>query len=191
MSTNPTWEKFQRATVTLARSGGIKERLDRCLPQSSFDRARRRAAAWRCAMNSARSASALTRERPVLRGEDAFRATVRKMSCEEAEDLACTVVQMFSAMPRGVAPSCAHQDVGADRAAVTAPRPEPPSVELELDGVPALRVLVARLAADRIHQRPLIPVHDLGRHARPAPWAPPSWPPKGFSRITGLLFACA
>src|SRR5204862_1614699 len=35
------------------------------------------------------------------------------------------------------------------------------SVEFELDRVPARGFLVTRLAADRIHQRPLIPVHDL------------------------------
>lgn len=104
MSTNPTWEKFQRATVTLARSGGIKDRLtdayrnhlstvlEEELPHSLRNEFRA-------------FGHALTRERPVLRGEDSFRATVRKMSCEEAEDLACTVVQMFSAMPRGVAPA--------------------------------------------------------------------------------------
>src|SRR5437016_2759671 len=36
-----------------------------------------------------------------------------------------------------------------------------PLVEFELDRVPARRFLVTRLAADRIHQRPLIPLHDL------------------------------
>jgi len=35
------------------------------------------------------------------------------------------------------------------------------SVEFELDRVPARRFLVTRLAADRVHQRPLIPLHDL------------------------------
>src|SRR5438477_645932 len=36
-----------------------------------------------------------------------------------------------------------------------------PSVEFELDRVPARRFLVTRLAADRVHQRPVIPLHDF------------------------------
>jgi len=101
MSTNPTWEKFQTATVTLARSGPIKDRLtdayrnhlaqidEQDLPQEL--RAEFRA-----------FHHALTRERPLVRGEDSLRATVRKISSEEAEDLACAVVQMFGALPRSV-----------------------------------------------------------------------------------------
>jgi hypothetical protein len=47
---------------------------------------------------------ALTRERPLLRGEDAFRATIRKMSNDEADQIAATVVLMFAAIPRSFAP---------------------------------------------------------------------------------------
>lgn len=99
MSTNSTWEKFQRATVTLARSGPIKDRLTDAyrghLSQIAEDELPKELRAdFRAFMY------ALTRERPVLRGEDSFRATVRKMSGEEAEDLACSVVQIFSALPR-------------------------------------------------------------------------------------------
>jgi len=101
-STNPTREKFQHATIALARSGAIKERLENAyrhylctiaeedLPKEFRDEFRA-------------FSRALTRERPVLRGEDAFRATLRKMSCVEAEDIACAVVQMFCALPRGFA----------------------------------------------------------------------------------------
>jgi hypothetical protein len=42
---------------------------------------------------------ALTRE-PPLRGEDAVRATVRKMSNHEADELAVRVVQLFAAAVR-------------------------------------------------------------------------------------------
>ena len=42
---------------------------------------------------------ALTRERP-LRGEDAVRATVRKMSNHEADEVACSVVRLFGAIAR-------------------------------------------------------------------------------------------
>ncbi len=41
----------------------------------------------------------LTREQP-QRGEDAIRASVRKMSSHEAENIAETVVQMLSVMAR-------------------------------------------------------------------------------------------
>lgn len=102
MSTNPTWEKFQRATVALARSGAIKDRLSNAYREhlcavEEEDLPRELRADFR-AFNHA-----LTREQPVLRGEDALRATVRKMSCEEAEDIACSVVRMFSSLPRGFA----------------------------------------------------------------------------------------
>ena len=102
MSTNPTWEKFQQATIALARSGAIKERLDNAyrnclctiaeddLPKEFRDEFRA-------------FSRALTRERPILRGEDALRATLRKMSCNEAEDIACAVVQLFCALPRSFA----------------------------------------------------------------------------------------
>ena len=104
MSTNPTWEKFQRATVTLARSGGIKERLTEAY-RSHLSTVLEEELPHSLRSEFRAFGQSVTRERPVLRGEDSFRATVRKMSCEEAEDLACTVVQMFSAMPRGVAPA--------------------------------------------------------------------------------------
>ena len=103
MSTNPVWEKFQRATLALARSGAIKDRLENAyrnhlcsiaeddLPKEFRDEFRA-------------FSRALTRERPILRGEDAFRATVRKMSCIEAEDIASAVVHLFCALPRSSAP---------------------------------------------------------------------------------------
>jgi hypothetical protein len=97
------WEKFQSATVCLARSGGIKERLtdayrnylalvaEEDLPKELRE--------------EFRSVSrALTRERPLLRGEDAFRATIRKMSNDEADHIATSVVLMFAAIPRSYTP---------------------------------------------------------------------------------------
>jgi hypothetical protein len=104
MSTNPTWEKFQRATVTLARSGPIKDRLTDAY-RSHLATVLEDELPVSLRADFRNFGRAVTRERPVLRGEDSFRATVRKMSCEEAEDLACSVVQMFSAMPRGAAPA--------------------------------------------------------------------------------------
>ena len=99
MFSYPVWEKFQNATVTLARAGAIKERLTDAyrnyLAELAEEDLPKELRAQFRAFNHA-----LTRERPLLRGEDSFRATVRKMSCEEAEDLACAVVQIFGALPR-------------------------------------------------------------------------------------------
>jgi hypothetical protein len=102
MVINSTWEKFQRATITLARSAPIKDRLTEAYRNylahiADEDLPKELRANFRAFTD------ALTRERPLLRGEDAFRATVRKMSTEEAEDMACSVVHMFGALPRLVA----------------------------------------------------------------------------------------
>lgn len=94
-----TLDKLRGATLSLARSGSIKDRLTDAyrnhlsfvdeseLPVELVDEFR--------AVNHA-----LNRERPLLRGEDAFRATVRKMSNMEADEVASSVVRMFGAMAR-------------------------------------------------------------------------------------------
>jgi hypothetical protein len=98
------WEIFQGATLSLARSGALKERLTdayrnhlSCVDERELPRELR---------DDFRSFShALTRERPLLRGEDAFRATIRKMSNGEAEAAATSVVKMFCALQRGTGAS--------------------------------------------------------------------------------------
>lgn len=95
---NTAWEKFQGATLSLARSGSIKDRLTDAYRNHLSDvtedelppTIREQFHNVRCS---------LTRERP-LRGEDAIRATVRKMSSDEAEHIAETVVQMLSVVAR-------------------------------------------------------------------------------------------
>lgn len=116
MSSNSTWEKFQSATLALARGAPIKERITQAyreyLSQVSEDelpKDMREEFRTLC--------HALTRERPLLRGEDAFRATVRKMSSEQAEAISCTVVRMFCTLPRNAAMSVrAGSAVAAGRA---------------------------------------------------------------------------
>jgi hypothetical protein len=95
-----TVEKFQAATLSLACPGTIKDRLTD---------------AYRNHLASVNEAdlpadlreefrafsTALTRERPLGRGEDALRATVRKMSTDEAAAVAFIVVKMFGALSRG------------------------------------------------------------------------------------------
>jgi hypothetical protein len=93
-----TWEKFQEATLSLTRSGSIKDRLTEAyrnhlatIAEDDLPREiREQFHNLRCS---------LTRERP-QRGEDAIRASVRKMSCHEAEYIAETLVQMLSVMAR-------------------------------------------------------------------------------------------
>jgi hypothetical protein len=103
---NNAWDKFQGATLTLARSGPIKDRL--------VD-AYRNHLAGVCEDELPRDmreefravSSSFTREPPLLRGEDAARATIRKMSTDEADRLACSVVRIFSEMARS-APEDSH-----------------------------------------------------------------------------------
>jgi hypothetical protein len=95
-----TWEIFQGATLSLVRSGALKDRLNdayrnhlSCINEMELPREVR---------EDFRSFNrALTRERPSNRGEDAARATIRKMSNGEAEAAATSVVKMFCALQRG------------------------------------------------------------------------------------------
>lgn len=98
MSINPVWEKFQLATVALARSGGIKERLESAY-RNHLSGIREEDLPKDLRGDFREFCYAVTRECP-LRGEDALRATVRKLSTVEAEAFAGTVVRLFSAMPR-------------------------------------------------------------------------------------------
>jgi hypothetical protein len=94
-----TWEIFQGATLSLTRSGTLKDRLndayhnhlagidEKDLPKELREDFR--------SFNHR-----LSREPPLLRGEDPVRATIRKMSNGEAEDAAASVVRMFSALQR-------------------------------------------------------------------------------------------
>ena len=92
------YDRLESATLHFARSGAIKDRLE---------------TAWRkCLANIEAEdlphdlrlqflelAARLQRETP-LRGEDALRATIRKMSNEEAEHHASHIVRMFCRMTR-------------------------------------------------------------------------------------------
>ena len=96
---NNACDEFQGATLTLARSGPIKDRLveayrnhlanvcEEELPREMREEFRA-------------VSSSFTRERPMLRGEDAARATIRKMSTDEADRLASSVVRIFSEIAR-------------------------------------------------------------------------------------------
>jgi hypothetical protein len=93
-----TWEQFEGAALSLARSGSIKERLtDAYRNHLALVNVDELPDALRAEFRACHAA--LTRERP-LRGEDAVRATVRKMSNHEADEVAGSVVRLFAAMAR-------------------------------------------------------------------------------------------
>ena len=92
------WEQLEGAALSLARSGPIKERLaDAYRNHLALVNADELPAALRAEFRACHDA--LTREHP-LRGEDAVRATVRKMSSQEADEVACCVVRLFAAVAR-------------------------------------------------------------------------------------------
>ncbi len=101
------WDRFHGATLSLARSGTIKERLSNAyrqhlaglqeeeLPRELRDEFRE-------------LSSALRAEPPLLRGEDAVQATIRKLSSDEAERLAGAVIELFCELPRSPSPVARH-----------------------------------------------------------------------------------
>jgi len=92
------WEQLEGAALSLARSGPIKERLaDAYRNHLALVNAEELPDALREEFRACHDA--LTHRRP-LRGEDAVRATVRKMSNQEADDVACSVVRLFAALAR-------------------------------------------------------------------------------------------
>jgi hypothetical protein len=96
---NTTLDLFEAATVSLTRPESIKDRLadayrnylayvdERDLPADVCEE-------FRALIDT------LTRVPPELRGDDALRATVRKMSIHDAAAAAFAVVRMFGALCR-------------------------------------------------------------------------------------------
>ena len=92
------WEQLEGAALSLARSGPIKDRLaDAYRNHLALVNADELPDALREEFRACHAA--LTHRRP-LRGEDAVRATVRKMSNQEADDVAGSVVRLFAALAR-------------------------------------------------------------------------------------------
>jgi hypothetical protein len=93
-----TWEQLEGAALSLARSGAIKDRLiDAYRNHLALVNAEELPEALRAEFRACHDA--LTRERP-LRGEDAVRATVRKMSNQDADEVAGSVVRLFAGLVR-------------------------------------------------------------------------------------------
>ena len=93
-----TWEQLEGAALSLARSGSIKDRLaDAYRNHLAQVNVEELPDALRANFRACHDA--LTRESP-LHGEDAVRATVRKLSSHEADELACEVVRLYGALAR-------------------------------------------------------------------------------------------
>jgi hypothetical protein len=92
------YDRLESATLLLARAGAIKERLNgawrQCLASIEPEDLPRE-----LRLQFLELSQAIQRERP-LRGEDAVRATIRKMSNEEAECQSAMIVRMFCRMTR-------------------------------------------------------------------------------------------
>ena len=92
------YDRLESATLLLARAGAIKDRLSsawrQCLSHIEPDDVPRE-----LRLQFLELGAAMQRERP-LRGEDAVRATIRKMSNEEAERHAALIVRLFCRMTR-------------------------------------------------------------------------------------------
>ena len=92
------YDRLESATLLLARGGSIKDRLNgawrQYLANIEADDVPREVR-----LQFLELSSAMQRERP-LRGEDAVRATIRKMSNEDAERHAAHIVRMFCKMTR-------------------------------------------------------------------------------------------
>ena len=92
------YDRLESATLLLARGGSIKDRLNgawrQYLANIEPDDVPREVR-----LQFLELSGAMQRERP-LRGEDAVRATIRKMSNEDAERHAAHIVRMFCKMTR-------------------------------------------------------------------------------------------
>jgi hypothetical protein len=93
-----TWELLEGAALSLARANSIKDRLsDAYRNHLALVDADELPEGVRVPFRNC--LQVLTREAP-LRGEDAVRATVRKMSNQEAEQAAAAVIGLFAALVR-------------------------------------------------------------------------------------------
>jgi hypothetical protein len=96
-----TCEQLEGAALSLVRCAPIKDRLiDAYRNHLALVDAGELPEALREQFRACHDA--LTRE-PPLRGEDAVRATVRKMSSEEADQVACSVLRLFAGLVREAA----------------------------------------------------------------------------------------
>jgi len=92
------YDRLESATYHLARAGAIKDRLE-CAWRKYLANVEAEDLPHDLRLAFLELSSQVQRERP-LRGEDALRATIRKMSHDEAERHASVIVRMFCRMTR-------------------------------------------------------------------------------------------
>jgi hypothetical protein len=114
---NTTLDLFEAATVSLTRPTSIKDRLADAYRNYLAHVDEQDLPADVCEEFRALT-DTLTRTAPQLRGDDALRATVRKMSSDDAAAAASAVVRMFGAVSRA-SMSAAHDSAGAAAKSVT------------------------------------------------------------------------
>ena len=91
-----TWQKFRAAIVMLAKSGTVKERLHSAYRAHLLD-VEISALPLELRGDFSTLHHALSSQRP-LRGEDSLAASIRKLSCHEADALAAMLVEIFARM---------------------------------------------------------------------------------------------
>lgn len=92
------WQRFRAATLMLARSGTVKDRLHAAYRTQLADLDENQLPAD-LRKEFAALRRALTREAP-LRGEDALTATIRKLSSNDADAMAVKLVEIFADFSR-------------------------------------------------------------------------------------------
>jgi hypothetical protein len=101
---NTTLDLFEAATVSLTRAATIKDRLADAYRNYLVYVREEDLPADVCEEFRALT-DTLTRVNPELRGDDALRATIRKMSNNDAANAASAVVRMFGSVSRASATS--------------------------------------------------------------------------------------
>jgi len=99
---NTTLDLFEAATVSLTRAAPIKDRLADAYRNYLVYVHQEDLPADVCEEFRALT-DTLTRVSPELRGDDSLRATVRKMSTNDAANAASAVVRMFGSVSRASA----------------------------------------------------------------------------------------
>jgi hypothetical protein len=92
------WQRFHAAALALARSGSVKDRLQRAYRQHLAD-LDAGALPTEVRGDFLALGRALTREKP-MRGEDAVAATIRKLSNAEVDDLATSMIEIYGHIAR-------------------------------------------------------------------------------------------
>jgi hypothetical protein len=92
------YDRLESATLHFARSDPIRERLEGAWRQY-LSRIEAEDVPREIRLQFLELSAQLQRERP-LRGEDAVKATIRKMSNDEAQQHATVIVRMFCRMTR-------------------------------------------------------------------------------------------